>query len=167
MRNIYIFIISIFTFLVFNSNVNALTINSTYRDMPPSNSTTSNLLALAQNYDSFHNSDFVVFSDAQWSYYIVWGNDIKLENNRLIGSKIEYLRYYRTSTNSDYQYQYGTDTSFSLTSYYHNTSSIDGYGFVSMTDLQYKNYELIEQFLILITGFMFILVLTNLKRSGT
>lgn len=166
MKYINIFVISIFTFFIFNFKVDALTINSTYRDMPPSNSTTSNLLALAQNYDTFHNSEFVIFSDSQWSYYIVWGNDIKLENNRLVGSKIEYLRYYRTTSNSDYQYIYGTDTIFSLTSSYHNTSSIDSYGFVSMTDLQYKNYDFEKNFLILITGFLFVLVLSNLKRSG-
>lgn len=161
------FILSIFIFFIFEFNVSALTINSTYRDMPPSNSTTSNLLSLAQNYDSFRNSKFVIFSDSQYSYYIVWGKDIKLENNRLVGSKIEYLRYYRINSSYDYQYTYGIDTTFNLTSSYFNTSNIDGYGFVSMNNLEYRYYYDQKNNFILLIAFAFLIAVTCMKRSNS
>lgn len=162
--SLFLLIISVMVLPAFN--VSALTINSTYRDMAPSNSTSSNLLSLAQNYNSFLGSKFVIFSDSQYSYYIVWGNDIKLENNRLIGSKIEYLRYYRTSTNSDYLYVYGSDTSFSLTSSYHNTSNIDGYGFVSLNNLEREYYFYQKYNFMLLIAFSFVIAVTCLKRSN-
>ncbi len=165
-KNLSLFLLILSFMLLPAFNVNALTINSTYRDMPPSNSTTSNLLSLAQNYDSFNNSKFVIFSDSQYSYYIVWGKDIKLENNRLVGSKIDYLRYYRINSSYDYQYTYGTDTSFSLTSSYHDTSNIDGYGFVSLSNLEYRYYSDQKNSYILLIAFAFVIAITCLKRSN-
>ena len=132
--------IFVFTLLlIFAPSVHALSISSTYRDMAPTNSTTTNLLSLAENYDSFHDSKFVVFSDSSDSYYIVWGKDLENSNNVITGSNIEYLRYYRTSSYNSYQYSYGTDTSFRLSSSYHNTSNIDGYGFISSQNQEYEH----------------------------
>lgn len=131
--------IFIFVFLINIKSVNALTINSTYRDVSPSSSQASNLLALAQNYDTFKESDFVIFSDSQYSYYIVWSNDLSLSNGTVKGSNIEYIHYYREN-NYNYSYSYGKDSSFTLNSSYLVTSSIDGYGFVSLSNMQYYHY---------------------------
>ncbi len=163
----YFFFFILAIFFVNNRSVNALSISSTYRDVTPSNSTTINLLSLAQNYDSFKDSKFVIFSDSSDSYYIVWSNDLKLSNNIITGSKIEYIRYYRLSSTYGYQYLYGSDSSFSLLSSYHNTSNINGYGFLSLDNKQFDFYYYSKYFLILITAFLFIVAVTSLKRSVT
>ena len=161
------FIFAFTFFLLICPKVNALTINSTYRDMTPTNGTTTNLLSFAENYDSFKDSKFVVFSDSSDSYYIVWSRNLKNTNNIITGSNIEYLRYYRVSSSVGYQYLYGTDSSFRLNSSYHNTSNIDGYGFISSQNQEYEHIYYVKYFLILITGMIFIIVITNLKRSVT
>lgn len=140
MRKASLFLsIFIFLFLINIKSTNALTINSTYRDVSPNSNQASNLLALAQNYDTFKESDFVIFSDSQYSYYIVWSKDLSLSNGTVKGSNIEYIRYYRDN-NYDYIYSYGKDSSFTLNSSYHDTSSIDGYGFVSLSNMEYYHY---------------------------
>ena len=131
--------IFIFLFLINIKSANALTINSTYRDVSPSSSQSSNLLALAQNYDTFKESDFVIFSDSQYSYYIVWSKDLSLSNGTVKGSNIEYIRYLRDN-NYDYSYTYGKDSSFNLNSTHLDTSSINGYGFVSLANMEYYHY---------------------------
>ncbi len=158
----------VFTLLLISSpSVHALSISSTYRDMTPTNSTTTNLLSLAENYDSFHDSKFVVFSDSSDSYYIVWGKDLVNSSNVITGSKIEYLRYYRVSSSIGYQYLYGTDSSFRLSSSYHNTSNIDGYGFVSNVSQEIDFYYYFKYFMILLVGLVFIISVTSMKRSVT
>lgn len=154
---IFIFIISIF----FTINVNALTINSTYRDVTPTSSQSTNLLSLAQNYDSFKESEFVIFSDSQYSYYIVWSKDLSLSNGTVKGTNIEYIHYHRNDDYT-YTYDYGTDSTFSLTSSYLETSSIDGYGFVSLSDMEYDYYikyddnsTMYEQFSIVLVALIF------------
>ena len=163
----YFFFFILACFFGFISNSYALSIGSTYRDIPPNNSNATNLLALAQNYDSFKDSKFVIFSDLSDSYYIVWSSDLHLSNNVVSGTKIEYLRYYRISSNYSYQYVYGTDSSFRLVSNYHNTSNINGYGFVSTINQQFDLNFYIKYFLILITAFLFIIALSNVKRRVT
>ena len=164
----YFFFFILAIFFVNNRSVNALSISSTYRDVPPNNSNATNLLSLAQNYDSFKDSKFVIFSDSSDSYYIVWSDNLKLSNDAVVGDKIEYLRYYRYSSGYNYQYVYGTDTSFRLApSSYHSTSNIDGYGFLSLDNKQFVFYYYSKYFLILITAFLFIVAVTSLKRSVT
>lgn len=163
------FFIFLLAFIFVNCNhVSALSISSTYRDVPPNNSNATNLLALAQNYDSFKGAKFVIFSDSNDSYFIVWSDNLKLSNDAVVGDKIEYLRYYRYSSGYNYQYVYGTDTSFRLApSSYHSTSNIDGYGFVSANNQQFDIYYYLKYFLIFMTAFLFIIALTSLKRSVT
>ena len=148
-------------------NCSALTIGSTYRDIAPSNSITQNLILLAENYDSFRDSHFVVFSDSADSYYIVWSKNLVNSNNIVSGSKIEYLRYYRTSSYNNYQYVYGTDTNFTLNSSYHNTSNIDGYGFISSVAEEIDFYYYFKMFMILLVGLVFVISVTSMKRSVT
>lgn len=165
-RNLFYLVFGCFVF-GFCFRVNALTISSTYRDISPNNTNASNLLALAENYDTFKDSKFVIFSDSSDSYYIVWGNDLSVSNNVVSGSKIEYLRYYRISSGYSYQYVYGTDTIFRLSSSYYNTSNINGYGFLSLDSKQFDFYYYGKYFLILITSMVFICAVTSLKRSVT
>lgn len=165
LSGILMFVVGIFVFLVIGATkVDALTINSTYRDMPPSNTNGSNLLALAQNYDSFNNTRFVIFSDTQYSYYIVWGKNLTVSNGIINGTSIEYLRYYQVNTSIGYQYVYGIDTSFRLTSSYQNTSNINGYGFVSLSNNQHRLYYHLSNFQILLCGLLFVVAATSLVK---
>lgn len=167
-RKIKFLIFAIFLGFLFPVvNCNALTVGSTYRDMVPSNSITQNLVLLAENYDSFRDSKFVVFSDSTDSYYIVWSKDLVNSNNVISGSKVEYLRYYRNSSYNSYQYSYGIDSSFSLSSSYYNTSNIDGYGFRSSVAEELDFYYYFKMSMILLVGFVFIIAVTSMKRSVT
>lgn len=167
LKNKYILLLLLGIFFFPNFNAHALSFSSTYRDMPPSSSNTQNLLSLAQNYSDFNKSKFVVFSDSVYSYYIVWSKDLKYSNSVVTGTNIKYIRYYRTDNYSDYRYLPGTDTNFSLSSSYNNTSSIPGYGFVSQSQNEFLHFFYSEKFLILICGFTFVIAITSLKRSYT
>jgi len=62
------------TFFMLHSNSLALDISGTYDDMESTSSQAENLIDYASSYESFMDSDFVVFHDSQYSYYIVWGD---------------------------------------------------------------------------------------------
>lgn len=154
-----------------------MTINSLYGTVSSTSNNALNLLYRAMNYDSFLDSEYIIFQDEQYSYYIVWGN-LKEENGRVTGSDIEYVRYYRTDSSSGYNYTYsyvyGTDASFALTLSEENltTSNISGVGFVSMAAEQYEYYSTsgdkflqFLDFLILFLAFMFVLVICSLRRA--
>lgn len=150
----------ILIFSVFVVPCSALTVNETYSDLPYNNSNASNLITYAMNYDSFINSKFVIFRSSQYEYYIVWGNLRTSGNSVVSNGPIEFIRYYRLSDNynSEYKYQYGTDTEFLLNSDNVNTSNIDGYGFKSPTfsTLKYE-YDTLNIFIFLL-GFTFVIL---------
>ena len=114
--------------------------NFTYADLVGTSSQAVNLLNYAMNFDSFRDSDFVIFNDEQYSYYIVWGKDFTYTSSTVVGSDVEYVRYYRSGSTGSYQYYYtkGSENSFSLT--YDNlvTSNLNEVGVVSPT---YETYE--------------------------
>ena len=157
----------IVVFSIFVLPCSALSINNTYSDLPYNNSICNNLITYAMNYDSFLNSDFVVFRSSQYDYYIVWGNLRTSGSSVISDSLVEYIHYFRDGDiyNSEYKYQYGTDSDFLLNSDSVNTSNIDGYGFKSpiFSTFEYENNVL--NFFIFILGFLFILVLVRLRRS--
>lgn len=103
----------------------------------------NNLLSYAMGFDSFRNSDFIIFNDSEYSYYIVWG-DLKNEDGTIVSDgAVEYIRYYRTSSSgysSSYSYEVGNDEVFSLSlsEEYICTTSVAESGFVSSTYLDYR-----------------------------
>lgn len=120
-----------------------MVISSLQGSVTSTSSQASNLLSYAMGYHSFQNSEFIIFNDSEYSYYIVWG-DLKNEDGKIVSSgEVEYFRYYRTSSSgytSNYVYDYGSDGSFSLTlsDEYICTTSVAESGFVSSTFLDYK-----------------------------
>lgn len=154
-----------------------MTINSLYGTVTSTSNNAMNLLYRAINYDSFNDSDFIIFQDGQYSYYIVWG-DLEASDTRVTGSDIEYVHYYRTdsgSYNYVYSYDYGTDSSFSLalSSEYQTTSNISGVGFVSMAAVQYdyyyqasEKYMSVLDMFVLLLAFVFVLVICALRGTN-
>ncbi len=132
------FSLSLLFVLVFSLNVFAFS-TSTYNDVSATSSTAQNLIYKAVNYDSFENSDFIIFQNEQYSYYIVWG-DLKYNGSSVTGSNVEYIQYFRSGSGFDYQYyyQYSTDTQFSLSVNNEVVTNIDGLGFVSP---QYREFD--------------------------
>lgn len=166
MKKILLFLLS-FVLLVsamtFSSS--ALTVSDTYSDVASTSSQAVNLVNYAMSYDDFINSDFVVFCDEQYSYYIVWSDELSYDGSTVTGTDIQYIHYYRSGSSGSYSYsyQYGTDTSFGLSSSYVCTSNIDDFGFKSAVfEEYYEQYEL-KWFLILIGSFLFVLMISALR----
>lgn len=154
-----------------------MTVNSLYGTVTSTSTNAINLVYRAYNYESFKDSDFIIFQNEQYSYYIVWG-DLKEENGRVTGSNIEYVRYYRRDSsgyNSTYTYDYGTDSSFSLalSDEYQTTSNIEGVGFVSLAAVQYDYYSQVsEEFMsvldlfVFAVAFLFVIVMCALRGNN-
>lgn len=145
-------------------NVSALTVSDTYSDVSSTSSQAVNLVNYAANYDSFINSDFVVFCDVQYSYYIVWG-ELELKDGIVSGTDIEYIHYYRTDSYNSYTYEYGTDVSFALNSDKLCTSNIENYGFRSAVYEEFKLWEILNSLLIFIVGMLFVIMVLRLLRK--
>lgn len=151
-------------------------INSLYATVASTSNNALNLLYRAINYESFKDSDFIIFQDGQYSYYIVWG-DLAASDTRVTGSDIEYIHYVRNGSNYDYYYtyDYGTDSSFSLTlsSEFQTTSNLPGVGFVSMAAVQYDYYyQAAEKYMsvldmfILLLAFVFVLMICAFRGTN-
>lgn len=147
-----------------------MTISNLYSTVSSTSSQAVNLLNLAMNYDSFKGSDYIIFCDAQYSYYIVWG-DLQHSSGTVTGSDIEYIRYYRTDTSSysgTYTYVYGTDSSLNLTlsDEYMTTSSLPEVGFVSMTGVEYEYYEAAADFNIFALAVLLVVMFCALRGTN-
>lgn len=166
-NKLYFLILLILTILV--SPVSALEIDSTYGDVTSTSTQANNLINYAMSYESFKDSNYVIFNDVQYSYYIVWSDDLNLNSNNIVtATNIEYVHYYRDSTSgysSNYVYDYGTDSSFTLSSSYVNTSNLPNYGFKSVLHSEYINFELEKNFLIMMLAFIFVIMVKNLRRD--
>lgn len=150
-----IIFVLIAVFLLFSLPCSALTFSSTYSDLTSTSSQVTNLINYAMNYDTFIASDYVCFRPSQYEYYIVWG-DLDLNGSTVSSSKeVEYIRYYRESTYGEYNYDYGSDSSFSLSSSYINTSNLDTYGFSSSVHNTYYYQYVVHGLLVLIVAFVF------------
>lgn len=150
---------------VFSLNVFAYS-GSTYTDLSQSSSTVQNLISYAYNYDSFLGSDFVVFQDGQYSYYIFWG-DIDYDGTLVTADEAEYISYVRQGSVYDYSYIYthNVDESLSLTVNKLVVSNIDELGSVSSLyeDLNH-NYRVLTLFVILL-AFIFVLMVLAFRRT--
>lgn len=126
-----------------------------------------NLINYAMSFDSFHDSDYVIFNDSEYSYYIVWGK-LENENGQVTGDDVEYIHYYRTSTSgytSNYVYEVGSDTSFvlSLSSEYVPTSNVTEVGFVSQQVVQNDFTSDIVWLLTFGVAFLFVIMMKQLR----
>lgn len=100
-------VVAAFIGLVMKSvSASALT-TSTYDDLTANSNTVQNLLSLIP--DEAYSDDYVVFSDNDYSYYCFYG-DLKSENNKITGSDLKYIHYFRQGSGYNYNYFFGTDT---------------------------------------------------------
>ena len=77
---------------------------SLYGTVASTSSNANNLLYLAMNYKSFKGSDYIIFQDGQYSYYIVWGKLELIDGEVVEQSDIEFLHYYRKDSGNGYNY---------------------------------------------------------------
>lgn len=130
-----------------------------------------NLINYALTFDSFPGSEFIIFNDSDYSYYIVWG-DLKREGERVISSgEVEYVHYYRTSSSgysNYYTYEVGRDVSFvvNLSTEYICTTSIEGSGFVSSTYVQHEFYHNAGILFIFAVSMLFAMMIKSFRRDG-
>lgn len=145
---------------------------SLYGTVSSTSSTANNLLYLAMNYKSFKSSDYIIFQDGQYSYYIVWG-DLELVDGEIVeNSDIEYIHYYRSDSSSGYNYtylyEYGTDTNFSLVldDEFLTTSNMEGVGFVSLTGTEYEYYAAASDLSIFSVALLFAIMLCVFRGTS-
>ena len=146
-----------------------MTISSLYSTVASTSTQAVNLLNLAMNYDSFKGSDYIIFCDTQYSYYIVWG-DLSSSSGKVTGSDISYIHYYRLDSSSysgTYTYVYGEDSSFNLTlsDEYLTTSSLPGVGFVSLTGVQYEYYSTATDATVFTLAVLLVLMFLAFRRT--
>lgn len=164
MKKIIILFSVVCLIAVMSFNVSALTVSDTYSDVSSTSSQAVNLVNYAANFESFIDSDFVVFCDSQYSYYIVWG-DLENNNGVISGSDVEYIHYYRIDSYNSYTYQYGTDVSFGLNPDNLCTSNIDNFGFRSTAYETFKLNDNVNKSLIFILAFLFVIMILRLRRD--
>lgn len=130
-----------------------------------------NLLNYALTFDSFAGSEFIIFNDSDYSYYIVWG-DLKREGDRVVSTgSVEYIHYYRVSASgysTYYTYQTGTDDGFILNLSNENicTTNVEGTGFVSSTYVQHEFYQNAGVLLILAVSMVFAIMVKSFGRGS-
>lgn len=163
MKYIKVIVVSICLFAVLS--VNALALNtSTYADIASSSSNAQNLLNFAMNFDSFKNSDYVIFQNAQYSYYIVWG-DLTYNDTYVSANKINYVQYYREGSGYDYlyNYAYGTDNTFRLNVGNVVISNIEGLGMSSNLYRDYEYYQKTDLYVILFGGALLVIMILTFR----
>lgn len=150
--------------LVFSSS--ALSVAGTYSDVSATSTQSNNLINYAMSYDSFIDSDFIVFCDQQNSYYIVWSDELTVDSSAVSGSDVEYIHYYRQgTTGSQYTYVYGIDSIFNLFAENLCTSNLAEFGFISPTFYQYRYQHNITMLFVLIASFGFVITVKMLRGS--
>lgn len=130
MKFLKIFLCSVIIMVVVSLPALALS-SSTYADLSATSSHVQNLLSCAMNYNSFLVSDYVVFQNGQYSYYIVWSDKLEYSSGTVSSdSSVEYISYIRTGSGYDYayNYSYGTVETFDLNVQHMTVSNIEGLG---------------------------------------
>lgn len=109
-------VVLIFLVLAIPSRASALTVGSLYSDLNGTNSNVNNMVLWADRYESFNNSKYIAFRDSVNSYYLVWGDsdvfDVSFDN--VTCSDCSYLRYYRESNSTDWNYLFVEGDTLSL-----------------------------------------------------
>lgn len=140
-----------------------------YDTLASTNSNAINLINYAMSYSSFRNADYVCFEAAENDFYIVWGDLKVAENESVSGSKVEYIRYFRSGSSgytNYYSYDAGTFDTFNLagSDYVYTTNLANG-GFVSSLVGEYQLYNTITSFLILAVAIIFAIMIKVFRSS--
>lgn len=61
-----------------------------------------------------YGTKYVLFRESDYSYRLVYGKDLDVSGTRFTGTGLDYVRYYRTSSNSVYYFATGHEGDFSL-----------------------------------------------------
>lgn len=144
---------------------------SLYGTVTSTSSQAVNLLNYAMSFDSFKGSDYIIFNDSEYSYYIVWG-DLSYDEGFVESSgAVQYIRYYRSSTSGytgNYSYTTGSDSDFSLalSTEYICTSSVPMAGFTSQVGEQYEFYNSASMLLVFAVAMIFAIMLKVFRRDG-
>lgn len=157
---------SIMIIAVFSLNAFALS-SSTYADLSQSSSTVQNLISYANNYSDFITSDYVVFQNGQYSYYIFWGDDFEYDGISVTASEAQCISYIREGSSYDYAYKYtySDAQNLSLTVNHSVISNIDELGSSSALYLEYKQNNRDTAFNVFILGFLFVLMILAFRRT--
>ncbi len=161
-KKILCIVFVVITVFLFTVSASALS-GTSYSDLPSTSSQVNNLINYAMSYDDFINSDYVCYRDEANSYYLVWSDEMTLSNSKVTAEDIKYVRYYRPSNTSTWQYYYGEDDTFSLTSAYLVTSNIKGFGTVSELFETYYYQRNLTILFIVITAFVLVIAFVSLK----
>lgn len=141
--------------------------HDTYSDVAQSSTQAANLLSLASNYDDFIRSDFIIYSPAQYQYFIVWGEDVYSNGESIVSDKpIQYISYTRTDNYNTYEYNYGQAQNFSLDIYNIVTSNIHGVGMRSVVFEDFYSQHIIKQFLIFGLAVLFVILLLKFRKDN-
>lgn len=165
---LYLSIISVFfCSLCFGASAQ-LVVTDTYQDVVSTSSQATNLLNAAMNYKSFAESDYVIFSDVQYSYYIVWGDLVYDGLTVASRSDVELIHYNRSSGvgSYSYSYTYSTEDFFSLRPSHFCTSNIPDFGFAQTPYQQYKFYYDFSIFLVFLGSVLFVILISHLRKGS-
>lgn len=165
MKFLKISLCCIMIFVLFSVNCFALNA-STYADLAQSSSQVQNLISYAHSFDSFINSDFVVFQSGQYSYYIFWG-DLEYNGTSVTASEAECISYYREGSGYDYQYHYVYDDSEDLSLTVSNlvVSNIDELGSSSALYEEFRSYNRDKAFGIFILAVLIVTMFLAFRRT--
>lgn len=143
--------------------------STTYADLSSTSGTVQNLLSYAMNYDSFLYSDYVIFQNGQYSYYIVWADKLVYSSGKVTAEgSVEYISYIRTGSNYDYSYEYfyGTDDSFSLTVSHMTVSNVDGLGFKSELYQSFRDSHYTRYFQIFGMAALLVIAFVTMRKGS-
>lgn len=163
MKYIKIAVVAVLAFCVLSVNAFALN-TSTYADISSTATNTQNLINYAINYDSFKDTEYVVFQSAQYSYYIVWG-DFEYNGTSVTSDKVEYIQYYREGSGYDYvyQYSYGANEVFALSVNNVVVSNVEGLGMSSNLYRDYEYYRSFDLNTILFGGALLVIMILTFR----
>lgn len=148
-------------------SASALTVPNLYSDLSGTSSQIQNLANYASKYDSFYDSSYVGFRDSQYSYYLVWGdaNAFDAVGNVVTSSDCSYVRYYRPTTTSDWEYVYIEDDTLSVNCDYLVTSNLDVKGFNSTYIDEWNFRHNVRQWCVLIGVFIVFGAFMAIRRN--
>lgn len=130
-----------------------------------------NLLNYAMSFDSFRNSEYIIFNDSENSYYIVWGELYEKDGKVVSDGEVEYIRYYRTGTSgytNSYTYESGSDSTFSLalSDEYITSTSVNNVGFVSSVYQEYGFYQSALMLMVFVVAMVFAIMIKNFRGGA-
>lgn len=139
--------------------------HSTYGDLSSTSSQASNLLSYAMNFDSFLYSDFVIYQASQYSYYLVWSDQLEYNGSSVTSEgDIQYISYIRDGSSYNYSYSYGATSDFSLSVNHMTVSNVDGLGFKSSLFNEFQFFDNFKNFSIFGLSALLVIAVCSLRK---